>query len=40
MASDLRIDLDAKYNSLKSDQEFISKTQEEVSKRQNNRFKQ
>ncbi|XP_063076523.1 thread biopolymer filament subunit gamma isoform X2 [Engraulis encrasicolus] len=29
MASDLRIDLDAKYNSLKSDQEFISKTQEE-----------
>ncbi|XP_076151874.1 thread biopolymer filament subunit gamma [Alosa pseudoharengus] len=29
MASEIRIDLDAKYSSLKSEQEFISKTQEE-----------
>ena len=30
MASDVRIDLDAKYSSLKSELDFVSKTQEEV----------
>ena len=30
VASDLRIDLDAKYSSLKNDLEFVTKTQDEV----------
>lgn len=30
MASELRIDLDAKYSSLKDELDFVTKTQEEV----------
>lgn len=30
MASDLRIDLDAKFSSLKNELDFVSRTQEEV----------
>jgi len=33
-ASDLRIDLDAKFSSLKNELDFVSKTQEEVHFRQ------